>query len=248
MEIIIRNRYTGDPIYTAKDVENLCQALTRAVEGGRSLYRADLSGADLSGANLYGANLSGADLSGADLSGANLSKANLSKADLSRAYLSGANLSWANLSRANLSGADLSGANLVGANGINKYATSPMYMLLDQVGEIRAYKLVTKDGHGPNYPAFAYSVGQAYTEPNFEADERVSCGPGINLASLDWCLRNWQPGYRILVASFEGKHGTEDNICVPIGSDGKFRVRSCKIVSEVDLVGIGFLDEKGERK
>jgi len=50
------------------------------------------------------------------------------------------------------------------------------------------------------------------------------------------------------VASFEGKHGTEDNICVPIGSDGKFRVRSCKIVSEVDLVGIGFLNEEGGRK
>ena len=228
MEIIIRERYTGDPIYTAKDVENLCHALTRAVEGGRSLARANLSGAYLSGADLARANLSGA--------------------DLARANLTRANLSGANLTGANLSGAYLSGAYLTGANGINKYMTSPMYMLLDQVGEIRAYKLVTRDGHGPHYPTLTYSVGQAYTEPNFEADERVSCGPGINLAPLDWCLQNWQDGYRILVASFESKHGTEDNICVPIGSDGKFRVRSCKIVSEVDLVGIGFLNEEGERK
>ena len=248
MEIIIRERYTRDPIYTAKDVENLCHALTEAVGGGKSLSRADLSGADLYGANLSGADLSRADLSGADLYGANLSGADLYGANLSGADLSGANLSGADLSGADLSGANLSGADLSGARGINKYMTSPMYMLLDQVGEIRAYKLVTEDGHGPHYPAFAYSVGQAYTEPNFEADERVSCGPGINLASLDWCLKEWKPGYRILVASFESKHGTEDNICVPIGSDGKFRVRSCKIVSEVDLVGIGFLNEEGERK
>ena len=223
MKIIIRNRYTGDPIYTAMDVENLCQAITRAVGGGKSL----------SGANLSRAYLSGADLSRADLSGAYLSGADLS----------GANLSGADLFRANLSGADLSGA-----DGINKYTTSSMYMLLDQVGEIRAYKLVTQNGNGPHYPTITYDVGNEYTEPNFEADERVSCGPGINLASLDWCLKEWKPGYRILVASFESKHGTEDNICVPIGSDGKFRVRSCKIVSEVDLVGIGFLNKKGERK
>ena len=212
MEIIIKDRYTGDPIYTAKDVDNLCQALTEAVGGGKSLSGANLSGADLSGANLYGADLSGA---------------NLSRADLSRAYLSRADLS--------------------GATGVNKYLTSPMYMLLDQIGEIRAYKLVTAEGHGPHYPTLTYTVGETYTEPNFEANEHVDCGPGINLASLDWCLKEWRPGYRILIASFKRRHGNDDNICVPIGSDGKFRVRSCKIVKELDLREIGFLNEKGER-
>ena len=106
---------------------------------------------------------------------------------------------------------------------------------------------MTQDGHGPHYPTLTYTVGETYTEPNFEADENVNCGPGINLASLDWCLREWQPGYRVLIASFKRKHGNDDNICVPIGSDGKFRVRSCKIVGEVDLQKIGFLNEKGER-
>ena len=197
MEIIIRDRNTGDPIYTAKDVENLCQALTEAVGGGKSL----------SGANLF-------------------------RADLS----------WTNLSEA-----DLSGANLFRATGVNKYLTSPMYMLLDQIGEIRAYKLVTAEGHGHHYPTLTYTVGETYTEPNFEANEHVDCGPGINLASLDWCLKEWRPGYRILIASFKRRHGNDDNICVPIGSDGKFRVRSCKIVKELDLREIGFLNEKGER-
>ena len=121
MEIIIRDRWTGDPIYTARDVENLCQALTEAIGSRANLYGADLSRANLYGANLYGADLYGADLYGANLSGANLSRANLSGANLSRADLYGANLYranlyGANLSRANLYGADLSGADLSGAD------------------------------------------------------------------------------------------------------------------------------------
>ena len=77
--IKIKNRYTGDVIYTCD------------------------------GDTLAGTNLSGADLSGADLSGANLSGANLSRADLSRADLRDANLSGAYLFGANLSGANLFG-------------------------------------------------------------------------------------------------------------------------------------------
>lgn len=50
MEIIIRNRWTNEPIYTAKDVENVLQAVTEAV--GK---KADLEGADLKGAYLEGA-------------------------------------------------------------------------------------------------------------------------------------------------------------------------------------------------
>jgi uncharacterized protein YjbI with pentapeptide repeats len=282
MEIIIRDRWNGDPIYTAKDVENVLQAVTAAIGDGKSLSeadlsRADLSGADLYGANLYGANISGAnlyganlyganlsgadlsranlsraDLSGADLSGADLywadlSRANLSRADLSGANLSGADLSRADLSRADLSGADLYGANLYGAKNITKYLTTPMYILLDQIGEIRAYKLVTAERTGPTYPSITYEVGKTYTESNFCTDESQQCAAGINLATLDWCLKGWRPGFRIFIASFKRKHGNDDNICVPIGSDGRFRVKSCKIVGEVDLVEIGFINEKGER-
>ena len=73
--IQIRNRFTGEVIYTHE-------------------------GKGLRGANLSGANLSGADLSGANLSGADLSRANLSRANLSGAKLFGANLSVANLAGA----------------------------------------------------------------------------------------------------------------------------------------------------
>jgi hypothetical protein len=112
----IKNRWTGEVIYS-HDGANL----SGADLSGADLSRADLSGVDLSGADLSGANLSRANLSGADLSGANLSSANLSRADLSGAdlsgvYLSGANLSGADLSGADLSGVDLSGVDLSGAN------------------------------------------------------------------------------------------------------------------------------------
>src|SRR5574343_508467 len=78
----------------------------------------------------------------------NLSGANLSGADLSRADLSRADLSGAYLSRADLSMADLSGA-----IGLNKYITTPLYGMMDAIGPIRAYKLVTDQHTGPRYPS-----------------------------------------------------------------------------------------------
>ena len=166
----------------------------------------------------------------ADLSGADLSRANLSGAYLSRAYLSGADLSGAYLSRADLSGADLSGANLYGAKGINKLLTTPLYMLLDQPGKIIAYKLVKPDGLAPFNGGITYEVGKKYEVKDADIDENNECGAGINLATMDWCLRNKEKGWRILKAEFTAK----DIACIPIASDGKFRVFKCKIVGEVN--------------
>jgi uncharacterized protein YjbI with pentapeptide repeats len=132
MKIEIKNRFTGEIIFSHEAEENSVSATVKAALevntnlSGANLIDANLSGANLSGANLSGANLidanlidanlSGANLSGANLIDANLSGANLSGANLIDANLSGANLSGANLIDANLSGADLSGANLIDAN------------------------------------------------------------------------------------------------------------------------------------
>ena len=51
--------------------------------------------------------------------------------------------------RANLWDAILGGANLRGAKNISRYLTTPLYLLLDQPGKIRAYKLINKQGEGP---------------------------------------------------------------------------------------------------
>ena len=247
MLIQIKNRWTGNLIFEGEfDCLRDAVAKARANLYGANLSGANLSGADLSGANLSGANLSGANLSGANLSGANLSRANLSGAnlsgaDLSRANLSGANLSGANLSRANLSRADLSGANLSGAEGVNKFLTTDLHILTDQPGKIRAYKLVTSEGTGPWNRGIFYKKGESVSVDNANCNENDQCGAGINLATLNWVMREWHEGYRILIAEFTAK----DIASIPIGSDGKFRVHRCKIVGEKNLVELGLIkDEK----
>ncbi len=159
--------------------------------------------------------MQGADLQGADLQGA----------DLRVAYLRGADLR----------GADLRVAYLQGASGINRLLTTPLYMLLDQPGQIRAYKLAKADGTGPTYSSITYEVGKTYEEPEADTDESVQCSRGINLATLDWCLKEWREGYRVFVV----EHTVADIAAIPIGSDGKYRVRRCTVVAEKTLEELG---------
>jgi hypothetical protein len=263
----ILHRYTKAVLYASATAQTIAEAVVEARASWADLSGANLSGANLSRADLSWADLSGADLSRADLSWANLSRANLSRAnlswadlswaDLSRADLSRADLSWAdlsradlsraNLSRANLSRADLSGANLSGANlswaeGLNKFLTTPLYLLLDQPGAIRAYKLVIENGDGPFKGGILYEVGKTYEVAEASTDESEACGAGINLATLDWCLKEWSIGRRILVAEFTAA----DIAAIPIGSDGKFRVRRCTIVGEKPLEECGLKTEERE--
>ena len=196
-----------------------------------NLSYANLSDANLSDANLSYANLSDANLSDANLSDANLSDANLSDANLSDANLSGAYLSGANLSGAYLSGADLSGAHLSGAEGVEAWRCTPLMMLLDQPGPIRAYKLVNANSEGPYNGGIVYKIGQDYAVENANTGPTCDYGAGINLATLDWCLRAWREGYRVIVMEFTAA----DIACIPIGTDGEFRVRRCKAVAEKDI-------------
>ncbi len=177
------------------------------------------------------ANLSGADLSGAHLSGADLSGADLWRANLWRANLSGANLSRADLWRANLSGANLSRANLWRARGLSPERTTPLLMLLDQPGLIRAYKLVNADGIGPFNGGITYRVGESSVVDSANTDPRESCAAGINVATLDWCLSHWEPGYRVLIVEFTAA----DIAAIPTATDGKFRLHRCRVVAEKDI-------------
>jgi hypothetical protein len=122
---------------------------------------------------------------------------------------------------------------------INKFLTTPLYILQDQIGKIRAYKLTKSDGTGPYYPTITYRIGKTYTE-KADTDESKQCSNGISLATLDWCIKEWKPGYKIFVAEFTAK----DIACIPIGSDGKFRVSKCKIIREKNLKKLGKEKEK----
>ncbi len=176
----------------------------------------------------------GASLQGANLRGANLRDANLQDANLQGANLQGANLQGAFLQDANLQGANLRGASLQDAKNILKYRTTPLYMLLDQPGKIRAYKLVNTDGEGPFQGGIKYARGKVVAVKNANTNEEDQCGAGINLATLDWCLSEWRPGYKILVCEFTKR----DIAAIPIGSDGKFRVRRCRVIGVKKINGL----------
>ena len=165
--------------------------------------------------------------------GANLRGANLGGANLGGAYLGGAYLG-----DANLGGAYLRGANLRGAKGLNPYAVNDLLILADQVGKVRAYKLVTAEGYGPFNGGIKYEIGETYEVKDANTDPDEQCGAGINLATLPWCIQNWAPGHRILVAEFS----SADVAAIPI-SDGKFRVHKAKVIRELDLKEIGLVSD-----
>jgi hypothetical protein len=172
---------------------------------------------------------------GADLQNAYLRGAYLQDADLQGAYLRGADLQGADLR-----GADLQNAYLRGAKGINPYQTTPLLILRDQPERIRAYKLVNRFSVGPYNGGITYKRGQTYEVKDANTDENEQCAPGINLATLDWCMLHWQKGYRILVVEFIAK----DIAAIPTATDGKFRVYKCKIVGEKDLKEIGLIEQE----
>jgi hypothetical protein len=254
-DIEIKSRYDESKVlYVAKGAPDVRAAVEAAVASGANLGDANLRDANLRGANLGGAYLrdaylGGANLGGANLRGANLRDAYLRGANLRDAYLRGANLrdanlrgaylGDANLRDAYLGGANLGGANLGGAKGLNPYAVNDLLLLQHQVGKIRAYKLVTADGRGPIHGGLTYEVGKSVEVKKANCDESVQCGAGVNLATLPWCMKEWLPGHRILLAEFTAR----DIAAIPNG-DGKFRVHRCKIVKELSLTEIGLVEKE----
>ena len=132
-------------------------------------------------------------------------------------------------------GADLYGADLRGARGINKLLTTPLYLLLDQPGKIKAYKLVNNKYEGIYKGGIRYQIGDRPEVLTADTYEEENCAAGISLASMDWCISEYRDGYKIMICEFEAG----DIAAIPIGSDGKFRVFRCEVVAEKDLAEIG---------
>ena len=179
--------------------------------------RADLRGADLRGAKLGCADLRGAKLSDADLSGA----------DLRDADLRGADLRGTKLGCADLKGADLRGADLSGAEN-----------LLSSVDYLRNNFECTAEG------IIAYKVFNAVFSPptkwkiqpksviteNVNANRTNDCGCGINVATLEWVLREYSEEeiWKVLIR-WEWLCG----VVVPYNTDGKIR---CERVELVEMI------------
>ena len=152
----------------------------------------------------------------------------------------------ANLAGANLADAYLAGANLAGAKGISPERCTPLLMLLDQPGKIRAYKLVDEKYRSPIQPRgkLTYKIGDDISVDDANTDPMDHCAAGVNVATLDWCLKNWSAGNRVLVVEFEAK----DIACIPTASDGKFRLHRCTVVAEkpLDLEALGLVKKEKE--
>jgi len=242
VKFAIKHRFSGSVLFEAEiDATDdtplsikLGLSVKWAISAKANLRYANLSSADLSSANLRYANLSYANLSYANLSSANLRYANLSSADLRYA-----NLSYANLRYANLSSANLSYANLSSATGVIAERTTDLLLLLDQPGRIRAYKLVNERSEGHINGGIKYVIGESCSVENANTDVTAHCGAGINVATLPWVLREWRPGYRVLIVEFEAA----DIAAIPTATDGKFRLHRCAVVGEktIDPVALGLV-------
>jgi hypothetical protein len=217
---------------------NLTEAnLWKADLSGANLWKADLSGADLMGADLRKADLSRADLSETDLSGANLSEADLRGANLSEADLRGANLSEANLIRADLSGADLRDANLSGTN-LSEASLTGAVGLIKEIDWLEDHFDKSDEGYicyksfGEHYDSpknWIIEENSIIDEKALKMDRRVLCAPGINIATKEWCNENCGKQVWKCILKFEWM----DEVCVPYGTDGKFRCSKLLILEKL---------------
>jgi len=139
--------------------------------------------------------------------------------------------------RANLTGADLTGADLTGAKTAKTILDNLNWLTYigithNERGYAYAYKLINERGEGPFNGGINYLEAKSFAVAEVDPDVHAHCSYGIHLATFQWCLRNKQDGYRVLLMRFY----VDDAVC-PVGSDGKFRVRKCTRVGECDWQG-----------
>ena len=155
-----------------------------------------------------------------------IEKADLSEADLSKANLSKANLRWANLRKADLRWANLSEAIL---------SLPDLYCLKQMPGITRIFlfKYLTKDKESPlSDNKIKYEVGKTYEVTDYESDERIACGKGLSVATLQWCYQNNNYTNAIFI---ECEFKVSDIIAIPYCTNGKIRVKKLKVTRELTL-------------
>ena len=126
---------------------------------------------------------------------------------------------------ADLRDADLRGANLAGARGWVPQELPPA-----SPSKIAAWKLVTADGRGifrDDSPV--YEAGRTY-EADLNRDTAIGCAPGLHVASLSWCMAEWEPGRRLLVCEMDPA-----DVVIPLGRPGKFRAAKLTVTGEMRI-------------
>ena len=147
-------------------------------------------------------------------------------ADLSYANLSYADLSYTNLSYTNLTKTILESINWLAYIGI----------VPNSEGYAYAYKMSRADGVSCQFPTDEINYATQKTfKTELDRDVYTHCSKGINIATFRWCLNNKESeGDRLFLMKFKVD---ADNICAPVGTDGKFRVGECAKIGECDWKG-----------
>lgn len=113
-------------------------------------------------------------------------------------------------------------------------ADEPVYMvdlyllkMQPATTKLRAWKYL-RDGKSP-YQNYEYEVGKTYRFKDIYCDERNLCGPGGNVATLMWCLKDSTDADEFIEVEFLAR-----DVVMPLFSDGKWRVKRFKVLKKVN--------------
>lgn len=105
------------------------------------------------------------------------------------------------------------------------------------LADVIAYKYVILDAKGmlrsPVYPEvapqFTYAPGATLAVKSVNMNQFQACGRGVNVATKAWCRKHMNDSglFRCVLFRVVITKGTQ--ICVPLCSDGKFRVSLARI-------------------
>jgi len=101
------------------------------------------------------------------------------------------------------------------------------------LGQVRAYKYVTKDAKSPTRSgseAITYKVGEKYEIKDADTGPGSNCHKGINVADIEWAKKSCYGDSRLFAFEFDMK----DIAAIPTNTDGKFRLHKCLCVEELD--------------
>ena len=76
-----------------------------------------------------------------------------------------------------------------------------------------------------------YKIGETYESENYSDDERVLCAEGLNVATLDWCLRD--TNCDLTKTYIEVEFDANDIVAIPYNTNGKFRVKKFGVIREI---------------
>lgn len=214
--------------------------LQRATLTGAELRGANLSNADLTDANLdeaglhnailLGARLSVASLYHTNLAGAHLCMATAGKADFTKASLVEANLRGAVLRGANFSGATLNNCNLCDADLSGAEGLPSQSSFIEQLEDVEDGVIVYKTFGRFFPPRRKWKIEPlSILEEICNHNRTDQCGCGINVGTKVWtafaakceiwqCLIRWE---------------WLADVCVPYGTDGKFRCGKLQLLKIV---------------